>query len=113
MISPGKFREVITLEEPGTPGTLGQPTWQTFASGLRAQLADARTSPWSAGHELNLPALGGSEITHIFTLRYLPGVSAKMRVTMDMRIFHVTHVVVQDEGTLRYLLIVARELMTA
>lgn len=112
MIKPGLMREVITIEQLGTPGTLGQPNWVTFASGLRAELADARKSPWSAGHQLNLPQLGGSEITHIFTLRYLGGVTAAMRITMSGRVFHITHVVVQDEGTFRFLLIVAREILT-
>jgi SPP1 family predicted phage head-tail adaptor len=88
MTNAGRMREVATIERPSTPGTLGQPTWETFAQ-VRAELEPVK------GRELSAPQIGGSETTHKVTVRYLAGVRGDMRVrfaSIPDRVFTVTHV---------------------
>lgn len=111
MIKAGLMREVITIEQPGTPGTLGQATWVPFASGLRASLSLFGRK--AASESSNAAGLGGADVSHLFTLRYIAGVTVAMRVTMSGRIFHIVAPMPLDEGTFRQLEIYCREVLTA
>lgn len=109
MISGGKMRETITIERPsGTRGSLGQTQWETFET-ARAELR------FITGRELTAPQIGGSDVTHVFVLRYIAGVKGNMRIVLSgsSRIFQITYPVVQDEGNARTLQLFCREVMTA
>lgn len=108
-INAGRMRETITIEQPGTPGTLGQPTWVTFVQ-TRAELMPV------SGRELDMPQVGGSETTHKFILRYSDNTAAtkgNMRVkvaSLGDRIFMITHVLAQYGN--REIFVFCKEVMT-
>lgn len=105
------MRASITLEQPGTPGTLGQASWTTYAIAR----AEIRTL---TGKEAAEPHFIGSQTTHACFTRYTPslaGVNARMRIRLaedGNRIFHITHVIRDVEGNTRELQLYCREVMT-
>lgn len=111
MIKAGMMRETITIERPASRGPLGQTVWETFET-ARASLG-AGTGV-RGGHELNAPEHGGSQVFYTFTIRYIAGLRADMRIILapNSRIFHITHLVQNAEGNARTWDIYCREVLS-
>jgi SPP1 family predicted phage head-tail adaptor len=97
----GMLRHLIKIEAPTTQNVKGEmiPTWGTFAEAYAAR-EDL------AGRELFLSQQVQAEVTTRFRIRYLEGVSAKMRINDAGTIYNIKSV--QDpEGRRRFLTILA------
>lgn len=81
----GQLRHKVIIQSlTETQNTYGEPikTWATFAT-RRAAIKTVSGSEKMSSKQLN------SEAKIIFTLRYLSGVTTKMRVSYDSRIFDI------------------------
>lgn len=111
-IKAGEMRYQLTIQSPSaTRGTLGQTEWETFAT-VRAKLEPVVGA--RGGKELAKPNLTGAEAYMTFTIRYLAGVKATMRVLVSgfaaERIFVITHTL--EDPMRRYVEITCREVTT-
>jgi len=104
MMKAGKMRLTITIEQKGSAGLLGQTVWETFVT-KRAELESV------TGRELAAP-LTGAEVSHIFTLRYVAGVKAHMRVNVAGRTFNIKYILTGNEGNARLLRMYCQEVST-
>lgn len=84
---PGKLRFIITIEEPslGAVGDYGDPviSWSTFAT-VWADFFPLR------GKELFAAKASQSETTGRFVMRYISGVTSKMRISYNGKIYNIT-----------------------
>lgn len=98
----GKLRHLITIEEPTeSQNEYGEPveSWATFAQ-LWASRGDL------AGREYFAAQQTQAEVTTRFRLRYVDGITAKMRVSSDGVLYQINSV--QDpDGRRRELIIMA------
>ena len=89
----GKLRHLITIESYSmTQGAYGEPiaTWSTFST------AWASITPGS-GKEFFASKMRNPEISHSITIRYLSGLTSKMRVNFNGRYFDILDVLNVDE----------------
>lgn len=107
-IEAGRFRESVEIQAPtGTPGALGQVTW-TVVGTFRGWLESL------SGKELDSAQQSGSQVDHVFHLRYLAGVNASMRLFIgrdNSRRFDVQYVRTAQEGNARETLVYCKEVM--
>jgi SPP1 family predicted phage head-tail adaptor len=86
MIDPGRLRERITIQQPAeTRNAIGESvqTWSTFAT--RWASVDGLSS-----REFLLQGQQQTEITHRVRLRYVPGMTSRMRIVWRGRVLEVT-----------------------
>ena len=98
----GKLRRLVTIESvTETPNEYGEPeqVWAEFAQAW-AQQEDL------TGREAFLAQQVLSEVTTRFTIRYVAGVTAKMRVVSDDTIYNIQSVADPD-GKRRSLVLMA------
>lgn len=90
----GDLRHRLTIEQPTTAAdALGQPiqTWTPYATVFGSLL------PLS-GRERFLAAQTVAETTHRARIRYLSGVTAKMRVAFAGKVYQITYVADDNRG---------------
>lgn len=108
VIQAGRYRESIQIQQPtGSLGTLGQVSWVVVAT-VRGWLESL------SGKELDSAQQGGSQVDHVFHIRPLAGVNAKMRLYIgrdNARTFLVQYTKTVDEGNSRELLVYCKEVM--
>lgn len=100
----GKLRHRVTIEQvteaQDTDGSVIE-TWSAFAIG------QASIEPIS-GREYFAAQSTQADVTHRVSLRYLPGITPKMRVTFGSRVFDILSVINVDERN-RELQLMCRE----
>ncbi len=86
MINAGQLRHPITIEQMASEprDAVGgiTPTWSTFAS------------PWAAlksgsAREFVAAQARHGEVTHLFIIRHIDGITPKMRINFDGRLFDI------------------------
>lgn len=77
MIRPGRMRSTVTIETPAvTRGDFGETVWETFET-VRGEFVN------ETGRETSGPERVGAIEDLKFVTRYLPGVKANMRLTLN------------------------------
>lgn len=66
-------------------------TWATFATGVRAAVVPLRGKEYFEAHQEN------RELTHKVILRYLPGLTEKMRIKLGTRYFDIEIIINVEE----------------
>jgi len=102
----GKYRHRITIQQPTTTkGTMGgvKNTWSTFAT-VHAQKIHQATREFFAAQKVN------AETTDLFVVRYLAGVTAKMRVIFGDRTYDIIGAPDMD-GRRRELFLLCKEVL--
>jgi SPP1 family predicted phage head-tail adaptor len=85
----GKLRHRITIQSPTeTRDDHGQAikTWSTFATVNGSIVPESSREFWSAKQTQ-------ADITHLFSIRYLPGVTSRMRIAYGSRVFQIGGVI--------------------
>jgi SPP1 family predicted phage head-tail adaptor len=93
MVPAGELNKRITIEEPvGTIGASGEVTrtWGTIAS-VSAKIESL------TGQETAAARLIDATTSHRVTIRWRPGLSPKMRLVYDSRVFNIGSMVNTDE----------------
>ena len=85
----GDLRHLITIETPTiTQGDYGEPTvvWSTFKT-IRVSIEPLRGREFFDSEKFN------SEVTHKIKMRYLGGLTSKMRIKFGTRYFNILSVI--------------------
>jgi len=84
-IQAGKLRHTIIIQQQQGRDSTGAPTsaWTDFAKDVRASVEPLQ------GREYLAASGQQAEVTTRFRLRYIPGVTAAMRVVFEGRIFNI------------------------
>jgi len=101
MLDAGKLRHRVDIEEPAhaQDSQTGEmvTTWTTFAASIPASI-----EPLSA-REFIQAAATQSQVTARITIRYLPGVTAAMRVKQGDRLYNIHGVLADKSSGIEYL----------
>ncbi|KKK83023.1 hypothetical protein LCGC14_2797540 [marine sediment metagenome] len=100
----GRHRITIEQQDTGTANAGGEiiPTWSDYAVSVPVEILPQR------GREFYQAQQVQAEITHLIRIRYLPGVTSKMRAIFGTRTLHILDVRNVDERS-REMLLMCKE----